>query len=357
MKKLRALLLLGAIGASFTGHSQKKSSDRTDKTDKTVYYTLERNDPANSGLFGVGLAPAIVDINELNINVAGGLELFYTYQSKFRASASYRYSYLDNPKGQGQDGIPYGTVESRGVPLEYKKSSQINMQASYSFLSWEKEGKYHIKLGAAGYRTIAVGRVEGLLVRALTARLGYQIDNRIIESENGIDFKTATPVYTYNHEGQSYQLQRTNIATSATMMQSNIIMGGIAFTTYRDIKIDLDDERYKGRREEKSQTDVFIDVMYAHKLQLQDMIYYHALDPYTDEDIHLPDRLDLSATALNKMGVRIGYQVMNMYTPHFGTKFLIEGGLKPGPKGEKAGANGYAQITIGVVFGGKASQE
>lgn len=136
MNKLRALLLLGAIGASCSTYSQKKPAD-----DKTVYYTLERNDPANSGLFGVGLLPAIVDVNELNINVAGGLEAFYTYQSKFRASASYRISYLDNPKGSGQDGIPYGTVESRGIPMDYKKASQINLQASYSFMSWEKEGK------------------------------------------------------------------------------------------------------------------------------------------------------------------------------------------------------------------------
>jgi hypothetical protein len=357
MKQLKTLLFLGAIGASFTTYSQKRPADKTDKTDKTVYYTLERNDPANSGLFGVGLLPAIVDINELNLNVAGGLELFYTFQSKFRVNAGYRFSYFDNPKGSGQDGEPYGTVESRGVPMNYKKASQINVQASYSIMSWEKEGKYHITLGSAGYRTIAVGRVQGLLVRALTARLGYQVDNRIIESENGIPFKTTTPVFTYNHEGQSYPLERTNLATSATMMQSNIISAGVAFTTFRDIKIDLDDDTYKGRREEKSQTDLFLDVLYAHKLQLQDMIYYHALYPFTDEDIHLPDRIDLGSTALTKAGIRIGYQTINMYKPHFGTKILIEGGLRPGPKGESIGTNGYAQLTIGLLFGGKATQE
>lgn len=354
MKLLKAVLLPGILGMCVAAYSQRKPSDQTDKT---VHYTLERNDPANSGLFGVSLLPAIVDINGLNINVAGGLDVFYTFQSKFRVSAGYRLSYLDNPKGVGQDGEPYGTVESYGVPASYKKASQLNVQASYSIMSWEKEGKYHIKLGAAGYRTIAVGRVEGLLVQSLTARLGYQIDNRIIESENGISFNTTTPVFTYNYESQSYPLQRTNLATSSAMMQSNIIIAGVAFTTFRDIKIDLDDDTYKGRREEKSQTDVFVDVLYAHKLKLQDMIYYHALYPYSNEYIHLPDRIDLSSTALSKTGIRIGYSVVNMYKPHFGTKFLIEGGLRPGPKGEKAGQNGYGQVTFGIIFGGKASQE
>ena len=302
---------------------------------------------------GVILTPAIVDVNSTNINIAGSLGFFYTFKSKWGVTGHYRYSYLDNPKGSGQDGEPYGTVDSRGVPLAYKKASQIEIVVKSAFLSWEKSSKYHIQLGIAGPRTIAVGRVEGNIVRALTGRLGYQMDNRIIESETGIPYATNQPIYNYHHEGNVYPLERTFLTNSATMMQSNVVVAGIGYSSFRDIKLDIDDERYNGRREEKAQTDLFLDVLYAHNLKLQDMIYYHSLYPYTDEYNKLPERLDLTPTKLNKVGARLGFQSLVMYSPWFGTKYVVETGLRPGPKFDNFTGNAYFQITIGFIFGGR----
>ena len=129
---------------------------------------------------------------------------------------------------------------------------------------------------------------------------------------------------------------------------------GIGYTTFRDVKISVaNDAHFSGRREERAQVDLFVDLLYAHKLSLQDMLYYHSLDNATDEGRHLAQRLNLSATPLTKTGFRVGYQVMSMYRPNFGTKILLEAGVRPGIKTEAKDTNLYGQFTIGFIFGGR----
>ncbi len=349
MKKIKALIFLGASVLPFSVNAQFE--DR-----QTVHYDLERNDPKNSGLYGVIINPVSIDLSSLNANIGASLGFFYTYKSKFGISGNYYISYLDNAKGQGQKGEPYGTTDSYGVPVAYKKTRRFEVQTKFNILSWEKEGNYHLKLGYAGYRTIAVGRVEGTIFRALTGRIGYMADTRIIESEGGIPFRTLTPEYEYHYNGEVIPLALTNLSSSSTMLRSNVMAAGVGLTTYRDIKIMLDGSRYTGRREIKSQVDFYLDLLYAHKLELQDMVYYHSLFLISQEYSKLPHRLDLSPTLLNKIGGRIGYQSIDMYRPHFGTKFAVEAGLRPGLKEDKI-ANGYLQITFGLIFGGRAAAE
>ena len=352
MKNLRPLFIFGALILPFAGNAQY-----TPTSNRTINYELERNEPANSGLFGVSVNPAYVDGSSLNNNVGGGLELFYTFKSYLRISGSYHIAYLDNITGDDNKDAPYGDWNEYGTPVKSKKSSRFGILVSPTLTSWEKESNYHITLGSAGYRTVAVTRVRANVMRALTGRFGYQVDNRVIQSKNSDLFKTTTPDYVYYYQGDAYTLKATNLSSSSTMMKSNIVVIGIGYTSFRDVKITLDDERYSGRREEKSQTDLFFDILYAHKLSLQDMIYYHSLDNVTDEGRHLPQRLDLSATPLNKAGFRIGYQVLSMYRPSFGSKIILEAGLRPGPKTENKDTNLYGQITFGFVFGGRKSQE
>ena len=357
MRKIRRVLLITVLALPVIAQAQYRPPQPAAQSDKTIQYELVRNEPGNSGLTGIVVNPLILDANKLNLNLAGGVELFYTFKSKWNLCASYRISYFDNPKGEGQKGEPYGTVDSYGTPLSYKKASAFQILGKANLIEWEKDTRYHITLGSAGYRRVAVTRVEGKVLHALTGRVGYMVDNRIIENEDGIAFKTNTPVYNYHYKNQVYPLDPTNLSTSSTMLGSNTIIVGIGYSTYRDIKIDLDDEKYRGRREEKAQTDLFLDLLYAHKLELKDMVYYHALYPFTQEYEHLPQRLDMKATTLSKIGARLGYQVLNMYRPHFGTKFVIETGMRPGPKAETATDNIYFQISIGILFGGRISHE
>ena len=355
MRNLRPLLVFGALTMPFAGNSQYNRS--APPSDKSISYQLQRNEPAQSGLFGLVVNPVYIDGSKLNFNIGGGLELFYTFNSHLRISGGYHYAYLDNLKGDDKN-EHVSHYDSYGAPVKRKKSSRFNILVSPTILSWEKEESYHITLGSAGYRTVAVTRVRGNVVRALTGRLGYLVDYRTVQSKDGLPFKTTTPEYVYHYENGDYTLPPTNLSTSTTMMESNIAVIGIGYTTFRDIKITLDDEKYTGRREEKAQTDLFVDLLYAHKLSLQDMIYYHSLDNVTKESDNIPQRLDLSATALNKMGFRLGYQVISMYHPHFGIKVVLEGGVRPGLKGgEQKNSNLYGQLTCGIIFGGRMAHE
>jgi hypothetical protein len=351
-------ILLG-IAMIFSVHAHAQTYPKLSQD--PTYYQLVRNEPAHSGLFGLTVLPAIVNVSSLNLNISGGLGVFYTYESKFGLSATYQRAYLDDLKGSSRDDIPAGDADSYGIPVNYTKSSLLDIQTKTTAVSWEKEGYYHLHLGRTrigGQPAEVIGRAKGVILQAITARLGYQFDNRLVESSgSGISYSNSTPVYNYHFGGQVYPLTPDNLATSSTMVKAGVITAGIGYSTFRDIKIELQDDTYTGRREEKSQTDLFLDVLYAQSMTVQDMIYYHALQPRTGEYLHLPQRLDISQTPVNKVGVRAGVQTLSMYTPHFGVKTLLELGIRPGPQTMDKQEGFYFQATFGLVFGGRISQQ
>lgn len=324
----------------------------------TVLYELIRNEPTRSNLFGVLITPVLVDVNGLNLNISGNLGAFYTYQSKIGISGTFRRAYLDNLTGS-EAKPPAGTVGNYGIAVNYQKLTNIEIQTKISLLSREKEGKYSITLGTAKLgptRAIAEGRVEGSSVRALTLRLGFQADNRVIQNDTrGIDYVNATPSYRYVYRNQTYELMPFYLINSSAMMQSNILSVGIASSSFGDIKIKMHDENYKGRREQRYQTDLYADILYAYNICLQDITYFHELYTYTQEYGQLAQQLDVSQTPLSKLGARIGYQALGMFgSSPIGSKIAFELGVRPGPKGDKfPGDNFYLHMVLGFVLGGR----
>ena len=233
----------------------------------TTEYRLIRNEPEHSGLFGVNLIPLVVGVSPLNVNFSGGVGAFYTYESKLGLSATYQRAYVDDLAGQSRDDIPMGDEESRGIPAGYSKSSLLDLQAKITAVSWVKEGGYGLKLGTtkiAGRSAEVIGHARGMVMRAITTRLGYQVDHRLVEEPNsGIAYVNSTPVYNYNWQGKVYPLTPNNLVTSSTMVNAGIITAGLGYSAFRDMKIDLQDDTYTGKREEKEQTDVFVDVLYC----------------------------------------------------------------------------------------------
>jgi hypothetical protein len=323
----------------------------------TTLFKLLRNDPSNSGLFGLTLIPFVGNISSLNINFSGGAGIFYTYKSKYGISATYQKAYIDDLGGNNRSDAPVGDADSHGVPANYSKSSLLDLQAKITEISWEKEGYYHLKLGRtkiAGMPAEVIGRTQGTILRAITGRFGYMLDNRLVESNSaGIKYINSTPVYNYHVGDHIYPLTPNNLLSSATMVKAGIITAGIGYSSFRDIKIQLFDDTYTGRREEKAQTDVFFDLMYAQSLKVEDMIYYHALEPVTGEFEHLPQRLNLSNTPVSKLGVRAGFHTLSMYSPFFGISTQAEVGMRPGPQTIQSNERFYFQLGFGLVFGGR----
>lgn len=360
MKICKPLFIIGALTLPFTGIAQRNKNvpSPTAEEDKTVYYDLIRNAPTKSGLFGLIVDPLYIDGNRLNLNIGGGLDFFYTYNSHLRVSGGYHFAYLDNLGGDNKKAPDsYSYLEEYGIPLKSNKSNRFGIMVSPTLYSWEKESNYHITLGSAGYRTVAVTRVHGKVMKAITGRFGYQVDDRIIQGKNGLPFKNTTPEYVYNFEGNTYTYTPANLSTSSTRLRSEMAVIGVGLTSFRDVKIALDDDQYRGRREEKAQHDLFVDLLYAHKISLQDMIYYHSLAYETEEHNHVPQRLNLATTPVSKTGVRVGYQVLTMYRPNLGTRVVLEGGFRPGIKTGDKNTNLYAQFTLGFIFGGRLALE
>jgi hypothetical protein len=353
MKKWYPLLIVGALLLSLAGKSQDRS-----EPDDEVGYKLLRNEPDKSGLLGVSLEPVSLDMSRLNVNVGGGFTLYYTFNSLLRISGGYRYAYLDNFLNEKHKEEPVGDWDSYGIPYKSERTSCLSFLISPTIFSSIKEKEYTVVLGRTGYRTMAVTHVPGNVMKALTGRLGYMVDNKVIESNNGLSFKTTASPYVYHYQDvyqqdQTLVLTPDNLSTSATIMKSNIAVIGVAYTAFHDLKVKLRDSRFRGTRQETRQTDFFVDFLYAHQIRLQDMIYYHSVYVPSVGGGHMPQRLDLSATPLRKTGFRFGFQVANMYSSNFGTKFALEAGVRPGVKPEGNTGKLYGQITFGFLFGGR----
>ena len=348
------------ITDSSSADNVAKNNDTTIHTsdkkyyEETAYYNLIRNDPGNSGLWGASITYASLDFNQLNINMTGGLGLFYTYKSLVGISADYQIGYFDIVTGSNKNKKPDRIDrDSYGIPVDYKKPSLLDIQAKVSVFSWEKEGRYHVYLGKEkigwGSSVTKLGRVHGLIRKAITARAGFMLDNRVIQNINGISLETTTPPYVFMDNGKEYTMTPRNLATSAAMLESGFISAGIGLSTFMDLKIQMTGDEYKGLKEEKSQTDLFVDVLYAQSQKLQDITYYH-ISYETDEII--PQRLDISGSPLGKVGFRAGFAYKKL-SRFFGTKYGLELGMRPGPKVHESAGNFYCRLSFGVAFGGR----
>ncbi|MBS1666077.1 MAG: hypothetical protein JST58_01730 [Bacteroidetes bacterium] len=330
---------------------QKEPSEKKYYQD-SVYYELVRNEPSNSNLYGFVVNPFLFDLHFENINFDIGAGFFYTYKSLIGINVDYRTAYVDDLGGTTRNSVPYGTNDSWGIPANYKKASQANLLVKFTAKSWEKDGKYHLYLGTEKSKRVGpvtvMGQMEGKIVRALTVRAGYQMDNRIVESSNGMQFTTKSPGYAYNNGTSIDTLAPTNLSTSSAMQKAGIIVAGIGYSIFRDIKVKLNDDDYKGRREEKIQNDLYLDVLYASSLQLGNLNYY-----YATSGGHAAQQVDISSSPVNKLGWRVGYQSIAMYKPWFGWKKFIEFGSRPGAMPYSNQDNYYIQLGVGMVFGGR----
>ncbi|WP_291919073.1 hypothetical protein [Chitinophaga sp.] len=334
---------IASTSSSFATEGKVKASPQKNYVD-TVLYELVRNEPAHSNLFGISVHPVVVDAYKPNLSISGGVGVFYTYRSAFGVSLNTQIGYLENMDGiHGSDKPSY---ESYGVPVKNRASKRLELQTKFTLHSWTKEIKYpmHISYSREGEMS---GSVPGTMVRAITGRLGFIHDLKKIEGNGMMPLETSkTPYVLHMDDGTDQELGRTGLKNSTVLLQSEVITAGIALSTFRDMKINLKDEQYRGKRDLKAQTDLFIDVMYAPSMKYEDLLYsYHVYQANQMYEI-LPVTSSFSRT-----GARVGYQSMSM-GKFFGTKYIIELGLRPGPTLPNS-ANAYFQLTYGVIFGGR----
>jgi hypothetical protein len=351
-KPLPADSLLASKAASSSAPTEP--SDRKYYKD-TIYYSDVRNEPENSGLYGIALHVANIDMDGRNMNMGLGLEGFYTYKSLLGVSLCGYMPYLDAIKNR-TDEKPYGW-EMYGVPTKYQRMLRVELQTKLSVLTWEKKASYGIAVPSGIPGVAGVGNIKGKKLKAITARLGYHMENKTIENINGIPFATTTPPYTYYSaaypDGYPLTLGETSLSASNAMMRSHIIAAGIGLSSFRNMEVWL----VKQKRNDASagQRDFYVDLLYAASISLQDIVYNHRLPEGSDAVI--PQRLNLAATPMKKIGFRVGYEAINMIWRRVGTKFGIEAGMRPGPKMATSDDNSYFRLRMGLLFGGRAAQQ
>ncbi|HEY9259629.1 hypothetical protein [Chitinophaga sp.] len=310
----------------------------------TLIYDVVRNEPECSNLYGVSIQPVILDVYRPSMSIAGGIGLFYTYKSAVGVSLNFQTTYLEHADGLHESDKP--TYESYGVPARDRVSKQLELQTKFTLASWKKITKYpmHVSYTEMGEMS---GRVPGTTLKAISGRLGFIHDLRKIEGEGNLPLVTTqAPYVLHMDDGTDQELPRTGLDESTVLLQSEIITAGVAWSTYRDMKIQLKDKQYRGRRELKTQADLFIDVMYAPSMKYEDLLY-----SYPVYQSNGTNELLKVTSPFSRTGARIGYQSMGMGR-FFGTKYIMELGLRPGPA-LSSYANAYFKMTYSLIFGGR----
>lgn len=332
-----------------TPFSKHKNNNYQD----SVEGDLLENDPWHSGLWGVNIMPVLPDIDFTNFAVTGAIGAFYTYKSIVGVSAQYQYAYLDDFTGN-KDSKPEEGGSARGIPVAYTKSNNFEVNTRFNLFAWEKEkATYNFKLGterASGHSIDVVADAKFKAVKAITGRLGYILENKIHEDPNGIPYATTTAPYILHYDYDVMTLNPDNIQASAAMLKTNSIAAGVGYTIYKDAKANVTDERYAGRKMVRQQIDMYVDVLYATSMELQDIVYYHDVMGSNEK---IPQRLNLAATPMHKLGARVGYQSLFFFKSHFGYKGGIEFAYKPGITMADMSSGLSMKMSWGIVFGGK----
>jgi hypothetical protein len=323
--------------------------------EETFEYSVLRNDPANSNLWGVSFNIISPEFYALNSAFTGGIGAFYTYRSSFGISVDYNRGYFDLIQGSHKNDRPDDYYAAGyAIPAKYKRVEILDLQTKFTLAKWDREGSYHVGLGherMAGQTVKKLGRIPGMTKRAIMGRLGYSLSNRLVQSNNGLDIRTTTPPYTFTDNGKEYTLRPGDLDASPSMLHMGMVNAGASYSVFGDMKVDFKGEDRKGRSEIRSQTDYYAELLYAPTIRYQDLTYFHGISE-TREII--PQRLDISNSPYKKLGFRIGIESKNMGRI-FGTRYGIEMGLRPGPATAVKSDNFYAKLMFAIVVVGKSN--
>jgi hypothetical protein len=318
----------------------KKTGKKKQKEEKHQSYSIERNEPENSGLWGFIIDPIVVNQSTYNTNLAGGAGFFYSYKSAFRINASYTMAYVDDALGDDRDYLHLvpGTSQN-AAPSDYKPASSLELQTKFNLVSWTKsDGIYPIHLEDVDGAEAHLGKhgdVKANVLHALSGRLGYEMRNQVMDWD--IDYVSSTNT-------------NATFSGSPAMLKSGIASVGIGWSIFRDIKVNMGD-LHRGRTSLMKQTDVYVDFLYGASMKWQDLMYTEVLP---DGTISAPKRADISQTPLTKTGIRVGFENLFMFSNHVGQRIRLEIGLQPGPTTYDKRNNEFIKFSYGILIGGRA---
>ena len=325
-----------------------------------VKYELIRNEPENSGIYGLAIDPLQLDVHAMNISMNAALSLVYTYRSIFNIEAGYKIGWWDNMAGYPGNyiNILNGATAGYGEPANYKRSNSLFAQSSISLLSWQKDGYYSQHLGfkkIERYTAEVVGSAEGSYQKTLNLRAGYSQNNQLIQTDNTIPYVYALKDSTFEYNGQTYPLNDGNMPSSPTTIQFGMLSAGIGIVKYGDMKIELKDDEYGGTRESRSRTEYYIDVLYAPRINVGDVLYNFDTEASAG-DFGAPaisQVIDVSNTPVRQLGFRAGVSTLSLSEKLIGFKTGFELGVRPGVNNGSMSENAYLMLKVGFIFGGK----
>ncbi|GJM35864.1 MAG: hypothetical protein DHS20C18_48650 [Saprospiraceae bacterium] len=319
----------------------------------TVLYELIENDPKNYRFASLSLIPLDIEgANYHGFTYRIGLALNYHHSSRFYANASYKIALVDNLTSSSDGGKNKGgNVNPRISPADYQRAQELRVLGSLEFFGKDKEVSEEIYLGTqiiGGLPVQTNTDIQSKRRISWSVRAGVTTYRSVLYSESGLDFSSTEDPRTEVPNpltGEPFVLHFDQLENGMAMLRSTNLSAGISRRAIRNLKIEVHNKAFKGKKRNSFVSEWYADLLYAPKLELGKVNYeYHYRDPGFEEDYQyeiLPD-----ATPLRKLGWRAGFR---FYSAR-GWDLQLEVGQRPGLTKNMEYFSCSAMKTLGVEF-------
>ncbi len=320
-------------------NSNKTSSGIGTYEEPPLEYNMIRNDPEHTRWWTVSISPLDFDIQNNRLpSIHAGLAGEYLHGSKFGIKSSISLAYADNFGYSGISGY-HGDPEKwkpldggKFASADYKRGLNFDVIASYEIKGNTKEKEDEVELGVEkmyGNGVYTVGKLKSNQRISWSGRIGGYLLRSVLQDESEL-----LNVYFDDTSGI--------LGAAAVMHRQAGLSLGIARRHVNDLKIDMLDSRFKGKKGGNSISELYGDLLFAPYLKLSDVTVYG----YTGPD-ELPI-YTLDATPLRRIGFRFGYR-MTRLNKKTGKSLYLEAGIRPGLTKESS----YGRLGGAFLFGGR----
>jgi hypothetical protein len=325
-------------------NSEEAVNGVTENFKERVTYEMQRNDPKSLAFWTAGIHYLDVEIAQNHgFNYAIGGDFIYQKGAKWGIRASAKIALVDNLSQEtNRNDVAELNYLEQAEATDYVPANEQQVVLSIGIGGKSRESEHSVYLGfkdGVHHR----GTLQANEYVSWNVRIGALRNQNVLFRNDGLPIRSSTPSTTVVVPGYwdptpipvNYYLENATVMT-----QSVSLSAGISRKLFNDLKINVLDSSFKGKKKDSSYTEFFADFLYAVSTQTGDVRYRFTEVNTQYEEFFL---VNTSRTDIAKWGWRAGFTTAFVR----GTGFSVECGQRPGPNAGR----GYFSMTGWWRFG------
>ncbi len=320
---------------------------------ETILYNLLQNDPKNYRFASLSIIPLDIEGAKFHeLTMRAGMALNYHHGSKFYANATYKMAFVDNLSSTSEKGMNTGgNVNPRITPSDYQRAQELVVLGGLEIYGkdWEVDEEVYVGTQAIGGLPVQTNTTIRSKRRvSWSLRAGVTSYRSVLFTESGLDFASSEePRSEYPNPltGEPLVINFNQLENGMAMLRSTSFSAGISRRLIRNLKIEVLNKAFKGKKRRSYVSEFYADLLYANKVELGNVNYqYHYRDPGFEEDYQYEISPDM--TPLRKLGWRLGFRFYSAK----GWDAQFEVGQRPGLTKNMIYSGASVMKTFGVEF-------